>query len=259
METIDFKIADGVATVTLDREEAANAMNLQFGEDILAIARACEAEASLRVVLLTAKGRLFCAGGDVGAFAAAPDPAVLIAELLGNLHAAIEILRNLPAPIVTAVNGTAAGAGMSLALAGDLVLVAASAKFTAAYTGIALSPDGSMTHFLPRLIGLRRAQEMMLTNRVVTAAEALDWGMVTQVVADDELLAVAGKLVTKLAAGPTAAFGSVKKLLNQTGICGLREQLGAEATEIVGNAGREDGREGIAAFTEKRKPAFRGR
>ncbi|MFP6663243.1 MAG: enoyl-CoA hydratase-related protein [Deltaproteobacteria bacterium] len=259
METIDLEILDGVATITLNRPDAGNAMNLQFGEDILAVARACEAEANLRVVLLTAKGRLFCAGGDVGAFAAAAEPAALIGELLRNLHPAIEILRGLAAPIVTAVNGTAAGAGMSLALAGDLVLVAESAKFTAAYTGIALSPDGSMTHFLPRLIGLRRAQEMMITNRVVTAAEALDWGMITQVVANDELLTVAGKLVAKLAAGPTAAFGSVKKLLHQTDECSLAEQLAAEATEIVANAGHPDGREGIAAFAEKRKPTFRGR
>jgi 2-(1,2-epoxy-1,2-dihydrophenyl)acetyl-CoA isomerase len=258
METIDLEIAEGVATITLNRPDAGNVMNLEFGEDILAVARACEAEANLRVVLLTAKGRLFCGGGDVGAFAAAPDPAALIGKLLGNLHPAIEILRGLAAPVVTAVNGTAAGAGMSLALVGDLVLVSESAKFTAAYTGIALSPDGAMTHFLPRLIGLRRAQEMMITNRVVTASEALEWGMVTQVVAGDQLLAVAGELVAKLASGPTAAFGSVKKLLNQTGDYSLPGQLAAEASEMIANAGHKDGREGISAFAEKRKPAFRG-
>ena len=259
METIDLQTADGVARMTLNRPNAGNSMNLKFGEDFRAAAEQIAADSSVRAILLTGAGKLFCGGGDVAEFAAADDTPGLIRALLENLHAGIVTLAEQSAPLVVAVNGTAAGAGLSLAAAGDLVLAASSAKFTAAYTGIGLSPDGSMTWYLPQLIGLRRTQELMLTNRVLSAEEAADWGLVTRVVQDEELVAEADKLAARIAAGPTAAFGSVRALLRSSTSQGLAAQLSDEAREIVANAGRDDGVEGIASFVEKRKPAFRGR
>jgi 2-(1,2-epoxy-1,2-dihydrophenyl)acetyl-CoA isomerase len=162
------------------------------------------------------------------------------------------------APLVIAVNGTAAGAGMSLAITGDLVLAADSAKFTMAYTAAGLSPDGSSSYFLPRLVGLRRAQELLFTNRRLSAAEALDWGLVTQVVTDGELAETAQTLATRLAAGPTSAYGMVKSLLIDTYDTSLEGQMELEGRGIADMAAGPDGLEGIAAFVNKRTPAFTG-
>ena len=259
MDTIDLEVREGLAKVTLNRPDSGNAMNLQFGRDIQAIAQQCKLDESVRAILLTGNGRMFCAGGDLAEFGHSDDLPALIAELLSHLHDAVDILTAIRAPVVVAVNGTAAGAVLSLAAAGDLVLAASSAKFTAAYTGAGLSPDGSMTYFLPRLVGLRRTQELMITNRVLSAEEACEWGIVTKVVADEVLRDEAETLARQLADGPTSAFGSVKKLLRSSAEFDLARQLDAEAMEICANAGRADGGEGIAAFLEKRKPAFTGR
>jgi 2-(1,2-epoxy-1,2-dihydrophenyl)acetyl-CoA isomerase len=164
----------------------------------------------------------------------------------------------MDAPLVVAVNGTAAGAGFSVAISGDLVLAAESAKFAMAYTAAGLSPDGSSSFFLPRLVGMRRAQELMLTNRRLSAAEALDWGLVSQVVPDAELADTAFALAKQLAAGPTRALGMVKKLLATSFQESLETQMELEARGIAEMAGTADGREGIDAFLSKRAPGFRG-
>jgi 2-(1,2-epoxy-1,2-dihydrophenyl)acetyl-CoA isomerase len=165
----------------------------------------------------------------------------------------------MAAPLVVAVNGTAAGAGFSIAISGDLVVMAESAKLTMAYTAAGLSPDGSSTWFLPRLVGMRRAQELMLTNRRLSAAEALEWGLVNQVVPDAELAATAGALAKQLASGATRAFGTVKSLLASTFSESLETQMELEARGIAAMAGGADGREGIEAFVAKRAPKFSGR
>jgi 2-(1,2-epoxy-1,2-dihydrophenyl)acetyl-CoA isomerase len=162
------------------------------------------------------------------------------------------------APVVAAVNGVAAGAGMSLVCAADLAIAAESAKFTMAYTRAGLAPDGSSTFFLPRLVGVRRAVELMLTSRMLSAQEALEWGIVSRVVPDAQLPAEAAALASELAAGPTGAFGTVKKLVLASAAASLETQMELEARGIA-DAGRSaDGREGIAAFLEKRAPKFRG-
>jgi 2-(1,2-epoxy-1,2-dihydrophenyl)acetyl-CoA isomerase len=161
---------------------------------------------------------------------------------------------------VVAVNGTAAGAGFSMALAGDVVLAAASAKFTMAYTKIALSPDGSGSFFLPRIVGMVRAKEMMLLNPVLSAEQAAGLGLVTEVVADDALAARAAEVARQLASGPTLAYGKVKRLLADSHHNTLEQQLALEGESISTLGGTTaDAREGLAAFTGKRKAQFTGR
>jgi 2-(1,2-epoxy-1,2-dihydrophenyl)acetyl-CoA isomerase len=182
----------------------------------------------------------------------------LIKEMAGDLHMGISRLARMNAPVIAAVNGTAAGAGFSLALSADLVISVDSAKFVMAYTNAGLSPDGSSSYFLPRRVGDRRARELMLTNRVLTADEALDWGIVNQVVAEADLDETVGKLANKIAAGPTLAYGQVKALLNASFDNGLETQMELESRGIADMARSRDGKEGIQAFLAKRKPEFKG-
>ena len=211
-------------------------------------------------MVLTGAGKVFCAGGDLGEFAAAGDGArTLIMKMTGDLHLALSRLARNAAPVIAAVNGTAAGAGFSLLMAADLAIAAESAVMTMAYTNAGLSPDGSSTYYMPRKIGDRRARELMLTNRVLNAREALDWGVVNQVVADADVLDAAHKLAQKLAQGPTQAFGQVKALLDGSFDHSLESQMELEARAIAGLVGGPDGQEGLHAFLDKRKPQFSGR
>ena len=258
-QTVLLEKSDDVATVTLNRPDAANGIDLPTGKALMAAALDCDEDPAVRAVVLTGAGKMFSAGGDLKSFAGFGDtlPARL-KELTTYLHAATSRFARMDAPLICAVNGTAAGAGFSLAIAGDLVLLAESAKLTMAYTGVGLSPDGSSSWYLPRLLGLRRAQELMLTNRRLSAAEALEWGLVNEVVPDAELADRARALATQLASGATRAFGTVKKLLATTFQESLETQLELESRGIADNARGADGREGIAAFVAKRKPEFRG-
>lgn len=213
----------------------------------------------MRAVVITGAGKMFCAGGDLGAFAQAGDQArTLLLEMTGDLHLGLSRLARMPAPVIAAVNGTAAGAGFSLVMSCDLAVSAESAVYTMAYTNAGLSPDGSSTYYMPRKIGDRRTRELMLTNRVLSSAEALDWGVVNQVVADDLTLETALTLAQKLAAGPTQAFGKVKELLNSSFDNGLETQMEYEARAIAGLIETADGQEGLHAFLNKRKPEFKG-
>ncbi|MGH0032014.1 MAG: enoyl-CoA hydratase/isomerase family protein [Myxococcota bacterium] len=256
---IEYALEAGVATLTLNRPDAANAIHLPLARELMDAAIRCDEDPAVRAVLLTGTGKMFCAGGDLRSFAEKGDelPAAL-KELTVYLHAATTRLARMDAPVVVAVNGAAAGAGFSLAVSGDLVLAAESAKFTMAYTAAGLSPDGSSSWYLPRLVGTRRTQELMLTNRRLSAAEAREWGLVTRVVADDALAGEARELAGQLAQGPTRAFGTVKKLLLTSHGEGLETQLEHEARGIAAMAGSADGREGIQAFLEKRAPKFTG-
>jgi len=258
-EPVLLEKSGGVATVTLNRPDAANGIDLPTGQALMRAAIDCDEDPAVRAVVLTGAGKMFCAGGDLKSFAAFGDalPGKL-KELTTNLHAASSRFARMDAPLVCAVNGTAAGAGFSLAISGDLVLLAESAKLTMAYTGVGLSPDGSSSWFLPRLVGLRRAQELMLTNRRLTSAEALEWGLVNEVVPDAELLDKAQALASQLASGATRAFGVVKQLLATSLQEGLETQLELESRGIAAMAASADGREGIEAFLAKRPPKFRG-
>ncbi len=258
--TLKFSIEQGVASIILNRPEAANGLNMELGRELMLASIEASEHPEVRAVLLSAEGKMFCAGGDLKAFAAYGDALPqAIKELAAYLHSAISRLNRMQAPLIIAVNGMAAGAGMSLAVCGDVVLAARSAKFTMAYTAAGLSPDGGASFFLPRLIGLRKAQELMLTNRRLSAQEALDWGLITQVVDDDALLREAQALAQQLAQGATQAFGTVKHLLNQSFNNTLETQMELEAQGITQMTKTQDGKEGITAFLEKRSANFSGK
>lgn len=257
--TLRLERDGGVARLTLDRPEAANALDLTMGRELMQAAIQLDEDPTVRAVLLTAEGKMFCAGGDLGAMQAAGEgAAAYIKELASYLHLAISRFARMRAPIVAAVNGTAAGAGFSMVCATDLAIAADHAKLTMAYTGAGLSPDGSSSYFLPRIIGQRRTFELMLTNRVLTASEALDWGLLNEVVPADELMATAEKRVAQLASGPTNAHAVVKRLLATSATESLETQMEHETRGIAECARTADGREGITAFLEKRKPSFEG-
>lgn len=259
LSTLDFVIDSGIARITLNRPDAANGISMQLAQELLQASLACRCSTAVRAVLLTGKGRMFCAGGDLNSFVEnAANLEGFIKELTTYLHAAIANFAHMRAPLIVAVNGAAAGAGFSLAACGDLVLAARSAKFSMAYTGAGLVPDGSASYFLPRIVGLRRAQELILTNRRLGAEEALEWGLLTRVVEDAELAAEAEKLAAQIAAGPTGAYGAVKKLLATSFDTTLETQMELEGAAIAAASISRDGQEGVAAFLGKRAPVFTG-
>jgi 2-(1,2-epoxy-1,2-dihydrophenyl)acetyl-CoA isomerase len=253
--TVSLAISEGVATVTLNRPEAGNTMNLQFGRDLLAAARRCAGE-RVRAVVVTGAGKAFCFGGDLGAMLASEggDIEAYLRELTVDLHAAIVAFTRLDAPVIAAVNGTAAGAGVGLVAMADLAIAAEGARFSLAYTGVGLTPDGSTSYFLPRILGMKRAMELVLTNRPLTAAEALEWGLVNKVVPDAQAAAEAAALAAKLAAGPLGAFGQAKRLMRSG--AALEAQLEDESRTIARQGKSAEGAEGVGAFLGKRKPAF---
>lgn len=259
--TLEFSIDNGIARIALNRPESANTISVELAEELLQAAIRCDGNPTVRAVILTGKGRFFSGGGDVQSFATAGEGAgELLRRITAPLHAAISRFARMDAPLVTAVNGTAAGAGFSLAIAGDVIVAAESAKFTMAYTKIAMSADGGGSFNLPRLVGLARAKELMLLNPVLTATDAQQRGLVTVVVPDAELLKKAEDIATSLASGPTRAFGEVKRLLADSHSHSLEQQLALESRSMAALAdGTADAREGFTAFTQKRAPKYTGR
>jgi 2-(1,2-epoxy-1,2-dihydrophenyl)acetyl-CoA isomerase len=259
-ETITLDTAGGVATVTLNRPDAFNALNLTLGRELFSVAIELDEDPAVRCIVVTGAGKAFCGGGDVKDFADnLPRVGALIKELTTYVHGAVSRLVRTPKPVLTAVNGVAAGGGLSLAIAGDLVLAAESARFTMAYSRIAATPDGSSTYWLPRLVGLRRAIELFYTNRVLTAREALEWGLVSRVVPDADLREATRRLADELAQGPTLALGRGKLLFHAATTESLETQMELESQSIAGSGHTEDFAEGVRAFVAKRPPAFKGR
>lgn len=253
--SVTLDLDDGLARVTLSRPERGNAIDRHLVDDLRA---ALERAGGARAILLRGAGRDFCVGGDLRAFDAAPDRGAFLRDLAGALHEAVELLVSFPAPVVVAVRGSAAGAGMSLAALGDIVVAAESASFVLAYTGVGLTPDGGSSWILPRVVGLRRAAELALLNRRLTAREALDWGLVTAVVGDAELDDRAAEVAARLVAGPTGALATTRRLLWAGAERPLAAHLREEADAIARAGDGHEGREGIAAFVERRRPRFAG-
>jgi 2-(1,2-epoxy-1,2-dihydrophenyl)acetyl-CoA isomerase len=257
-ETIQLDVREGVAHLTLNRPDAANGINLALARDLMDASFAITADDRVRAVLLTGAGARFCGGGDLKSFVGQDHLPTHLRQILGPLHVAIAQLVRGDAPIVSAVQGSAAGAGIGLVGASDIVVAGESAKFVMAYTGVGLTPDGASSWFLPRLVGLRRAVELTLTNRVLSAAEALDWGLITTVVPDGDVFDEAAAAAARLAAGPTRALAAAKRLLHTSLEDTFESHLAREAEEIAAASARRDGHEGIASFVDKRPPQFRG-
>ena len=246
-----------VARIRLHRPDAANGLNRTMARELREAAEDCASDRAIRAVILGAEGRCFCAGGDLSEMISQGDDIGPAAQALADdLHASISALCRMDAALIVAVNGVAAGGGFSLALVGDLVLAARSASFTMAYTRVGLCPDGSSSYFLPRLVGLRKAQELMLTNTRLSADDALALGLVTRVVDDDALDDAADALAAELAEASRGSTASVKKLLLSSFDHSLEAQMDIEARMLSACADSADGREGIRAFLDKRAPKF---
>ena len=258
LETLRFVRDDtshgAVAIITLNRPESANALDDVMTRELFEVALACDQATDIRAVLLTAAGdRLFCGGGDLKVFAEAADQAgALVNEMVNSLHGAMTRFARMAKPVLVAVNGNAGGAGVSLTAMADLAIAADTACFTMAYTRVGLTPDGSSTFFLPRLIGLRRTAELALTNRTLTAQEALDWGLVNRVVPATELHDKALDWARELAAGPTGAFAATKRLLLDSLSTPLETQMEHEARAIISAVTGTEARAGIAGFLSGR-------
>ncbi len=253
----------GLAVLTLDRPKAYNAMNAELVEGMLDALIECDDDPAVRAVMITGAGTAFCAGGDIRAMVEHDEyegSATRFLKLLTvDLHGAIATLNRMPKPVIAAVNGAAAGAGFSLALACDLVVAAESATLTMAYTRIGAAPDGSSTHFLTRLVGAKRAYDLIANNPVLSAAEAKELGIVNEVFADDSFADQARAYAARLAAGPTRALGLAKQLLASVPGASLETQMEFERRAIAACGATDDFREGIRAFLDKRPAAFSGR
>ena len=255
----EFDPASGIGRLTLNRPEVLNALDAPTARAFLAAVRQLTTTPGLRVIVLTGAGRAFAAGGDVASFLAngiEGAPAV-INELLDALNPAIVALRQHPAPVITAVRGAAAGAGLALAIAGDMVIAEERARFVIAYDKIGAPPDCGLSWFLPRRVGRGLAFEMMLTSRTLTAPEALACRLVDRVEPEATFDAALNDLAVRIASGPTLAYGQFKRLLDTD--TDLASQLEAERLGFAATTATADFAEGVAAFVAKRPAAFTGR
>ena len=261
LETIDYSVTDGVATICLNRPDQRNAINLRMGEESLVVARRIAADASVRAVLICGNGPALTVGGDIGYFLESPPAEFgnLFARMTTPFHEAFRVLSRIDAPIVTAAHGSVAGGGLGYVYAADIVLAAEGTQFVTAFAGIGLSGDGGGTWHLPRLIGPARAKRAYLENRPITADQALDWGMISEIVPAAELRQRAAALAASLAQGPTRAFGRMRTLLRDTWDNDLSQQLLAETEGIKATGDTVDAANAIASFAAKRTPQFEGR
>jgi 2-(1,2-epoxy-1,2-dihydrophenyl)acetyl-CoA isomerase len=259
-QTIELTRDRGLATLTLDRPQALNAWNEQLARELCDAIGQVGADESVRAVLITGRGRAFSAGADVreGFPASADGHWDIHTRLVGVHHPIITGVREMPKPVVAAVNGPAAGIGCSLALACDLVIAAESAYFMLAFVKIGLAPDGGASAFVAARAGLGRGLEMALLGEPVPAARALDWGLANSVVPDEELQARAAELAARLGAGPTLAYAAAKREFNAWAYGQLHQQLALEADEQQALAATHDNAEGVGAFVERRDAAFIG-
>lgn len=260
-ETVSYEINNNVATVRMNRADALNALSLQLTRDLDAAFHQAATDGA-RAVILTGAGRAFCSGGDLREMEAMWQIEgrieAFLEEPLGVLHRLIRLIRETPIPVIAAVNGVCAGAGVNLALACDIVIANDDAAFREAFVRIGLSPDCGGTFFLPRAVGEKIATELFMTGDAVTARRAAEIGMINRVVAADALATEARTLATKLAAGPTAVIGRIKRMMNASFSNDLTAQLALEHECQIESGKGDDFKEGVAAFFEKRPPDSTG-
>lgn len=263
LETVNVRVADGVATVELNRPEALNAWNAQLGTDLLAAMRGVAEDDTVRAVVITGAGRAFSSGADLKDFSGGettPDGRPDVYKTLTErYHPIMHAIRELPKPVVGSVNGAAVGIGCSLALCCDLIVASESSYFLLAFVNIGLVPDGGSSLFVPSRVGMARATELAMLGERLSAAKALEWGLVNRVVADERLGEETLALATRLAAGPTRSYAGTKRQLNNWLYARMDEQLELEAQIQREMAGSDDFVEGAMAFVQKRQARFAGR
>ncbi len=262
LETVNLSLANGVATIELSRPEALNAWNKQLGVDLLSALRQVAEDDAARAVVITGAGRAFSSGADLKDTTdeLTPDGRPDVRKRLDECYHPIMLaVRELPKPVLAAVNGAAVGIGCSLALCCDLIVAAESAYFLLAFVNIGLVPDGGSSLFVPSRVGIARATELAMLGERLPAARALDWGLINRVVPDAELARETAALAARLAGGPTRSYAGAKRLLNNWLYSRIDEQLELEARTQQEMAGSDDFVEGTMAFLEKRQARFSGR
>jgi len=256
-QRVQLTVQADLAEIRLTWPERFNAIDPAWVAALAEAIEGCAVRDDIRAVLICADGRRFSVGGDLEHFAArAADLDVALAEMVPPYHVALERLASLPYPVVCAVQGSAAGGGLGLLYSADVVISADDAVFACGFSELGVSGDGGGTWYLPRLVGLRRAQELMYLGRRLTAQEALEWGLITTVVPADELEQRARAVASTLAAGPTIAFAHMRRMLRESWGASLREQLTSESEAILACGETQDAREGMRSFYERRRPSF---
>ena len=260
MSAVVVERAGSVAVIRMSRPDRMNAYDFEMGKELLEAVTTLGSDPGVRCIVLTGTGKAFSAGGDVslmGTFQEGTESRFL--ELTVHLHAFIASVRRCPKPVISAVNGVAAGAGFSFALAGDIAVAAQSARFALAYQNIGLSPDGGASYFLARALGTQRSMELTLTGKTLSAEEAAAWGLVQKVFPDDSFEAEVAALAAAIASGPTLAYAKAKELYNRALCQPLETHMEDERQHIAASSATADFRDGVRAFLEKRKPEFRGK
>jgi 2-(1,2-epoxy-1,2-dihydrophenyl)acetyl-CoA isomerase len=261
LETVNLDIAEGVATIELNRPETLNAWNAQLGADLMSAVRSAAEDDDARSVLITGAGRGFSSGADLKDMGMELTPEGrpdVYKTLTERYHPIMTALREMPKPVIAAVNGPAVGIGCSLALCSDLILAAESAYFLLAFVNIGLVPDGGSSLFLPTRVGMARATELSMLGERLPAPKALEWGLINRVLPDDALRDEARALAVRMAAGPTRSYAGAKRQLNNWLYARMEEQLELEAQIQREMAGSDDFVEGATAFAQKRPPRFGG-
>jgi 2-(1,2-epoxy-1,2-dihydrophenyl)acetyl-CoA isomerase len=261
LETIDYSVVDGVATFCLNRPDVRNAIDMRVGEETLEVARRIADDPTVRAVLICGNGPALSVGGDIDYFLQGRSEqfGALFAQMTTPFHEAFRVLSRIDAPIVTAAHGAVAGGALGYVYAADLAVAAEGTKFVTAFAALGLSGDGGGTWHLPRLIGPRRAAQAYLRNTPIGADEALEWGLINEIVPPTELRDRAAALAAELAHGPTKGFAKMRALLRDSWHNDLSAQLLAETEAVAATGNTADAADAISAFAAKRKPNFTGR
>lgn len=256
-ETINYKVEENIGWIVLNRIDYGNALNYKMSIELADVAWKCLRDNDVRVVVLTGEGKSFSFGGDLKSFAdQGEQKGKHLKDVTANLNEFIRRMNTMKKPVITGINGTAAGAGLGLSIIGDIVIATEEAKLTMAYTNVGLTPDGAISYYLPRIIGIKKSLELTLLNRVLTASEAYEWGLVTKVVAKGQLNSELEKVAKNLAEGPVNALGLSRLLINNSFDETLASQIEKESYLISKQIASVEGEEGVSSFIEKRPPKY---